>query len=195
MVCESCSNWKCEDLTYEQVVEAWGVVAGDKITPGVLKRYEKKAEAEEVSLETVKIGYKYCSKGVLTRLYLRKSDTDCKPVKDVKDCRHFSSHQSSIEVNQTDTIWSICVSDYQGLTKVKGISFVSGLYEEGCYMRIPLYGSTKPQVVKQLSTCSTCGKETNKAIHLKVDKTFCCNKHYVEWWAQRYREEFRKLNS
>ncbi len=68
-------------LTYEELVDRWENSIGGRITPGHLKRYEKKAEGLGVELESVRIGYKYCSKGVITRFYLMRNEKDHKAMK------------------------------------------------------------------------------------------------------------------
>jgi hypothetical protein len=43
------------------------------------------------------------------------------------------------------------------------------------------------------AVCSTCGQEVKKAISIRIEKSFCCNRHYLEWWAKRYLEECQEL--
>lgn len=195
MNCQECINWKCEQLTYSEFQERWRETIGGSISPGVLKRYSRKAEGENKPLESIEIGYKYCSKGVLSRFYIMKNCNDFKAVNKISSCPHFSYlHSSMMELDECSPIWKICISDSHGLSEVQGVTFVPGLYEDDKYMRIPLYGSTRPIVTKGHHKCSSCGSETNRAITIRLDKTFCCNKHYLEWWGKRYREEYKKLN-
>jgi hypothetical protein len=191
MVCENCANWKCGELTYYELIERWRDSIGGEITPGHLKRYEKEAKRQGVEREDVRIGYKYCSKGMFTRFYLRRSEKDNKAMKRMTDCSLFSEDNGGLEV--TSEITRICTVDSHGLSRVKGVNFTPGLYEDK-YMRVPLYGSTRPTVERE-GECSTCGKVASRTIVLRLEKSFCCNRHYLEWWAKRYREEYEMLGS
>jgi hypothetical protein len=190
MVCENCANWKCGKLTYYELLDKWNDAIGGVITPGHLRRYEKEAKKKGIEFEEVEIGFKYCSKGILTRFYLMRGDNDHKAMKRMNGCPRFSEHKEGLEV--TPSIISICTVDSHGHSQVKGVNFTPGLYE-GQYMRVPLYGSTRPTIERIDSECSVCGKETNRALVLKIEKSFCCNRHYLEWWAKRYREEYKRL--
>ena len=190
MGCENCANWKCEELTYHELIERWRNSIGGELTPGHLRKYGKEAKKQGVELENVKIGFKYCSKGIFTRFYLRKSEKDNKAMKQMTDCSLFSEDNGGLEV--TSEITRICTVDSHGLSRVKGVNFVPGLYEDK-YMRVPLYGSTRPTIEQGGSECSVCGKASQRAIRIRIERSFCCNKHYLEWWARRYREEYKRL--
>jgi hypothetical protein len=190
MVCENCANWKCGELTYYELIDRWRDSIGGELTPGYLNRYEKKAKRQGVELEDVTIGYKYCSKGILTRIYLRRSEKDNKAMKRMANCPLFSEDNEGLEVTQS--ILRICTVDSHGPSEVKGVNFTPGLYEDK-YMRVPLYGSTRPTIERGDHECSVCGKEADRAIVVRLDKSFCCNRHYLEWWAKRYREEYKRL--
>ena len=96
MVCENCTNWKCEELTYHELIERWRDSIGGGLTPGHLKRYEKEARKQGVELEDVRIGYKFCAKGMFTRFYLRRSEKDNKAMKRMTDCSLFSPQIENI---------------------------------------------------------------------------------------------------
>ncbi len=153
------------------------------MTPGIFRRYEKGA-AE------VRIGFKWCSEGILTRFYIRRGPEDRRPVKEGIWCPKFSESEHS---EPLANLWAVCATETHGLSVVKGMRFTPGLYENNTYMRIPFYDTVRPTVETGDAVCSTCGKEVRKAISIRVEKTFCCNKHYLEWWAKRYREECQKL--
>ncbi|MGD9576769.1 MAG: hypothetical protein AB7Y74_00805 [Syntrophorhabdus sp.] len=189
MVCQNCANWKCGELRYSELIDKWKDSIGGEITPGHLKRYEKEAKKQGVDLEDVTIGYKYCSKGILARFYLRKSEKDNKTMKRMANCSLFSEGNEGLQI--TPAIMRICTVDSHGPSKVKGINFTPGLYE-GQYMRVPLYGAASPTVERD-GACSACGKVASRTIVLRLEKTFCCNKHYLKWWAKRYREEYKRL--
>ncbi len=88
----------------------------------------------------------------------------------------------------------ICATQTHGTSEVMGIRFTQGLYENHTYTRVPLHGSVRPTVVTGDSRCSTCGKESRRSIRVLIEKTFCSNEHYLEWWAKRYRDECIRLN-
>jgi hypothetical protein len=194
MDCGDCNNWKCEELAFNELLVRWEESIGEEITPGFIQRYERVAEIQCVALEDVRIGFKYCSEGILTRFYLRKGDSDNKPVKAVENCSKFSKADKGMEFISGSPIWSICTKETHGLSEVSGITFVPGLYEDNTYMRIPLYGSVRPKIVRGDAECSVCGKRAKRSLSIRVEKSFCCNKHYLQWWGKRYREEYHNLN-
>jgi hypothetical protein len=181
--CRKCSHWKCEELTLNVAKDIWSRCLGGQMTPGIIRRYEKRGTE-------ARIGYKYCAEGILTRFYIMKGSEDRRPVKDMEGCPKFSE---SSYTKPSETLWAICATETHGPSVVKGIRFTPGLYENNTYMRIPLYDSVRPTVEKGDALCSTCGKEMKKSIRILIERSFCCNKHYLEWWAQRYTEECQKL--
>ena len=189
MVCEKCANWKCGELTYVELIDKWTESIGGEITPGHLKRYKKEADRKRIEIDEVTIRYKYCSKGILSRFYLMRGEKDNKAMKRMAGCSQFSEDNGGPEVTQS--ILRICTVDSHGPSQVKGVKFIPGLYENQ-YMRMPLYGATKPTIERE-GECSACGKVASRTIVLRLEKTFCCNKHYLEWWAKRYREEYKRL--
>ena len=50
MDCQDCGNWKCEDLTYNELLVRWEESIGGEITPGFMQRYERAAERQGVAL-------------------------------------------------------------------------------------------------------------------------------------------------
>ena len=189
LVCQKCSNWKCEELKYEEAVERWADSIGGIVTPGILKRYKKEAARQDEDISQIRIGFKYCAKGILTRFYIRRGENECRPVRTGEGCPKFTKGNPKME----QTVWQICATESHGPSEVNGIRFCPGLYENHTYMRIPSYGSVRPTVETGGSECSSCGKVARRSIRVRVEKTFCCNKHYLEWWAEHYREEFRRL--
>lgn len=195
MDCQHCTNWKCEELTYQELSTKWLETIGGAISPGILKRYKKLASVIDESLDSVRIGYKYCSEGQLTRFYVKRSQHDFKAGKLVNNCPKYSSeHNNGLYLNESSPIWRHCISESHGLTEFGGITFAPGLYE-GRYMRVPLYGPYRPIVANGYHECSVCGKLIHRAITVRLEVTFCSNKHYLEWWGQRYREEYQQLNN
>ena len=192
MVCEKCSNWKCEELSFEEVNCLWRQLIDGEITPGISKRYRREAAKQGLEISEIRIGFKYCTEGVLTRFYIRRGVGDYKPMLKMLECQKFS--ENSIKMERSSSMWHICAVESHGPSEVNGICFTPGLFENDTYMRIPLYGSVKPMIERGESVCSVCGKDTNKSIKIVIEKSFCCNKHYLEWWAKRYREEVSRFN-
>lgn len=189
--CERCRNWKSEALTYNELLVKWEESIGGIVTPGVILRYERITEAEGEVLDDVRIGFKYCSEGMLSRFYVRKGDNDRRPVREMRNCRKFSD--AGQDFSNSSSIWHICTEETHGPSEHKGIRFVPGLYENHTYIRIPMYGPVRPRVVRTDAECSKCGKRSKRSLVVRVEKSFCCNKHYLEWWAKRYREEYERL--
>ncbi len=189
--CQKCSNWRCEELTYEELLREWERAIGGTITPGHLSRYKKQATLRGVSVEEIQIGYKYCAASMLKRFYLRKGGSDQRATVPIKDCPQYTI---GAVVETTSRLWQICTVETHGLSEAKGITFTAGLYENNTYMRIPLYGSVRPQIERVDTECSLCGQRVKRSITVKLEKTFCCNKHYLEWWMKRYKEECGRLN-
>jgi hypothetical protein len=162
------------------------------VTPGILPRYKKEAARLGIDLSEVRIGYKYCAAGIITRFYVMKGTSDSKPVRSGEGCPRFS--EGNLQVEHKSKLLQICTTETHGPSEVKGIRFTPGLYENDTYTRVPMYGSVRPTVETGEALCSTCGKESRRTIRIKIEKTFCSNEHYLEWWAKRYRDECRRLN-
>ena len=157
------------------------------MTPGISKRYEKENAKH---YHEARIGFKYCSQGMLTRFYIQKGPEDRRPMKDMAGCPKFSE---SSYTKPSAALWAICATESHGPSAVKGIQFTPGLYENNTYMRIPCYDSVRPTVETGDAVCSTCGTEVKKSIRIIIERSFCCNKHYLEWWVKRYKEECQRL--
>jgi hypothetical protein len=194
MICQNCSNWKCQKLTYDEVLGVWHKCIGGMITPGYEKRYAKMAQSEGIPFKEVAIGFKYCSAGIFSRLYLMRNESDCKPNRDIKECQSFRSENEGLQIEKFSPLWQLCISDIGGVTEVKGVTFAPGLYENRTYMRIPYYEEVRPKIEKREAECSSCGKKSRKSIFVRLEKSFCCNKHYLEWWAKGHRRAFKLLN-
>lgn len=190
MVCEKCANWKCEELTLEEFKHLWSESIGGEMTPGISRKYEKESAKQGFNINEVRIGFKYCSAGILTRFYIRRGTADHKPMSTGTSCPKFSESSYS---EPTASMWAICATESHGPSIVNGIRFTPGLYENNTYMRIPFYDSVSPVVERGDAVCSTCGKEVRKSIRILIERSFCCNKHYLEWWAKRYVEECQRL--
>ena len=139
MDCHECANWKYEALTYAELVNQWESFIGGTLTPGFLKKYKKEAERQSIPFEEVRIRYKYCSQGILTRFYLMRHENDYKAKKRVEKCKSFSGSGKDMELNRTSLIWRVCTVETHGPSEVKNIKFVPGLNENHTYMRIPMY--------------------------------------------------------
>ncbi|BHH84331.1 hypothetical protein [Desulforhopalus sp. 52FAK] len=192
MVCLKCNNWKCEELTYDEVVQCWEDSIGGIVTPGILQRYRKEATRLGKELSEVRIGYKYCAEGILTRFYVMKGASDCKPVRKGEGCLKFSG--GNYQLKYKSKLLQICATETHGPSEVNGIRFTTGLYENQTYTRVPMYGSVMPTVETGISRCSICDKESRRSIKVRIEKTFCSNEHYLEWWAKKYRDECRRLH-
>lgn len=188
MDCRDCSNWKSEALSYEELVRKWEGAIGGSITPGFMKRYRREAEVQGVALEDVRIGFKYCSEGILTRFYLRKGKDDRKATRVMRNCRKFSKIGNVHEVTRASPLWKICTEETHGPSEVNGTSFVPGLYEDHTYMRVPLHGSVRPRIVRGDAQCSVCGRRAKRSLSIRAEMSFCCNKHYLQWWTERHKE-------
>ncbi|WP_136796030.1 hypothetical protein [Desulfosediminicola ganghwensis] len=190
MSCDECCNWKCEELTYHELLDAWNASISTPITPGYLRRYIKEGEIKGESIETIKIGYKYCSTGMLKRFYLREHKGDMKAALPMAKCPSFNRERNPSSPNN---FRHILATETHGISEYKGVKFTTGLYENNTYMRIPLYGTVKPKIQQKNAECSICGQRSRRSISVKVEKSFCCNQHYLEWWAKRFREELENL--
>ena len=160
------------------------------MTPGISRRYEKEATRKGQDVSEARIGFKYCSAGILTRFYIRRGAEDHKSMKKDTSCPKFSEREYS---EPTTSMWALCATESHGLSEVNGIRFTPGLFENNTYMRIPFYDAVRPLVERGDAVCSTCGQEVRKAISIRIEKSFCCNRHYLEWWAKRCQEECQKL--
>jgi hypothetical protein len=85
------------------------------------------------------------------------------------------------DIHQIDN----CSIECHGPSEVRDIRFTHGLFEDNTYMRIH---SVMPTVEKGESVCCVCAKESNSSSRIEKEKSFCCNRHYLEWWARRYLE-------
>lgn len=190
MVCRKCSHWKCEKLSYDELLQEWHKTIGGTVTPGHLERYKRVALEQGVPLDELRIGYKYCSAGQLSRFYLMKCSSDQRPAKALSAYPRFTQNE---EVDASK-FRRICAVESHSLSEVKGIVFTPGLYENNSYTRVPLFGSTRPQIERTDANCSSCGNRTDRVLVVRIEKTFCCNEHYLEWWAKMYREEYLRLS-
>lgn len=192
--CALCSCWKISDLLYQELQDLWIKLIGGPITPGYLNRYLKRSGELGIPVEEVKLPFKYCAKGKFTRFYFVKSPTDTKPVKEMAGCPSFTSEQNGgEEIMIPSPFWSLCQQESHGQSSVEGQSFYPGLVENFHYSRIPAHGKNKPLLVDG-GTCSICGREFSTGIMVKEITTFCCNKHYLEWWKVKHPEMYAKLN-
>jgi hypothetical protein len=182
-------NWKCNTFSYDELLATWNEVIGTPITPGHLRRYHKAAASSGLSLEEVRIGYKYCAAGKLSRFYLMKGAHDTRPPRAVLSCSQFTADPAG----SFAAIWRICSEETHGPSEYRGIRFVPGLFEHKTYTRIPLYGSVRPRVERSAERCNTCGGQAKRVLVVELRKVFCCNEHYLAWWAKRYREEYQRL--
>lgn len=180
MVCEECCHWKCGKITYAELVERWDRSIGGIITPGHERRFLKESIAKKVPFEEAVLGYKYCSKGILTRFYVQKNEKDTKAMISRSKCSAFqSTEEGSVTIKIPSPLWTTCTVESHGPSKVKGIPFTTGLYERGIYFRVPMCGPVRP-VVK------------NKK--LTVTLSFDSNEEYLKWWGKLYPRSFEKLN-
>lgn len=63
MGCDQCANWKCGELTYEELLDRWSDSIGGELTPGHLERYEKEAKRKGIELQDVEIGLSTVPRG------------------------------------------------------------------------------------------------------------------------------------
>jgi hypothetical protein len=120
MICDRCSHWKCEEVGYEELVHLWESTIGGTITPGHLRRYQRQAGLMKVPLDSVRVGYKFCSAGILERFYLKRHKGDRKHVKDLKRCSKFSPYASP-DFSMTRDIHIICSKETHGQSEEKGV--------------------------------------------------------------------------
>jgi len=180
MGCQECRSWKCQSLSYAELVEEWGLAIGGDATPGHKKRFTKEAGNRGIPFDNIRLRYKYCSKGILTRFYIGKSDEDTKDVVPMRNCREFNSEdEGSIDIDMPSPLWTACTIESHGPSKHRGIPFTTGLYEKGIYFRVPMCGSVRPMI-------------RNKK--LTVTLSFDSNEKYLRWWGKLYPQSFQRLN-
>ena len=54
-----------------------------------------------MDLSQIRIGFKYCAEGILTRFYIRRSEKDCKPVRNGDGCPKYSEGNLKMKHNST----------------------------------------------------------------------------------------------
>ena len=96
-------------MTYNELLVRWEESIGGEITPGFMQRYERASERQGVALEDVRIGFKFCSEGMLTRFYVRKGESDCKAARTLKDCKKFSTVSKRLEFTRISPLWKVYV--------------------------------------------------------------------------------------
>lgn len=136
---------------------------------------------------------------------------NCSHNKAVQDIAHpqpwaeFNSYCTLRKVEIKDAFWTYCNNFEYGKSpenrqvsvEPNGPITSSGLYEG--YVRIPWLGDTAPSVIGDNDDdadlcCSVCGFRSKSGITLKVkdeSKSFCTNRHYLEWWNQQVKESER----
>ena len=136
---------------------------------------------------------------------------NCSHNKSVQEIAHpqpwaeFNSYCTLRKVEISAAFWTYCNNFEYGKSpenrqlSVKPIGPItsSGLYEG--YVRIPWLGDIAPSVVGDNDddadlSCCVCGFRSKSGITLKAkseSKSFCTNRHYLEWWNQQVEESER----
>ncbi|MBU0968813.1 MAG: hypothetical protein KKA54_20835 [Proteobacteria bacterium] len=191
MQCKSCVHWVVEGLTYSQLRDRWDEVVSAEITAGHKRRFEKESKRTGVPFDQVVLSYKYCAAGRMNKFYIAKSIDDTKPVRLETNCPFFSTSTDSIrEFPVPSPLWTYCATEVYRPPVLRGLEFVQGLYERGCF-KVPAHGKIQPQIIAA-TLCSVCGKSSDKGIEVREVKQFCCNRHYLQWWAEQHPELFQK---
>jgi len=140
MECQECIHWKCQSLSYAELVENWGLAIGGEVTPGHKKRFSREVINRGQSFDDVRLRYKYCSKGILTRFYIMKSDKDTKGTVRIKNCQEYRiGTEDDVDLNIPSPLWTACTMESHGPSMVRGVPFTTGLYEKGIYFRVPMF--------------------------------------------------------
>jgi hypothetical protein len=100
--------------------------------------------------------------------------------------------------------WTYCANIHTRSSIPVGPIFIAGLAEIGArpigedkmwivapagatYVRIPCYEDTFPKLGTS-GVCWVCSRTFENGISLSTDQegviSFCCNKHYVDWWKK-----------
>ncbi len=193
MQCDECSCWTVSEFTYEELHHKWNDLIGAGITPGYKKRYEKKSAKLGVPVDDVRLSFKYCLKGKLNRFYIVKHPRDIRACKNITDCSGFTTAAVGVkEFPVPSPLWTICMRETHGQSRVNGHTFYPGLHEK-CYSRIPAHGAIRPLLIDN-GRCDICGDDFTRGIMLTEVTHFCCNKHYLQWWKDRHPGLYEKLN-
>ena len=194
MQCADCSCWIISEFSYRELQEKWNKLIGGPITPGYRKRFEKEGKRLGIPVDEVNLAFKYCLKGKLNRFYIVKHPNDTRPSKKVVDCSGFTTATIGVtEFPIPSPLWSKCMKESHGPTRVQGQIFYPGLREQNGYSRIPAHGTIRPMLIHQ-GTCDICGSEFSQGLLVREVTHFCCNKHYLQWWKDRNPEMYEKLN-
>lgn len=192
--CSACVCWKISDFLYQELHDLWEQLVGGPITPGYQKRYLKRSKELGIPAEEVKLAFKYCAKGKFSRFYIVKKPTDTKPVKEMVNCPTFTNEQTGAEeIMIPSPFWNLCQKETHGQSLAGGQRFYPGLVEDYNYSRVPAHGKIKPVMVNE-GVCSICGNAFSSGLMVKEITTFCCNKHYLEWWMDKHPEMYANLN-
>ncbi len=192
--CSLCSCWVVSDLLFQELQDLWTKLIGGPATPGYRNRYLKRSNALGIPIEEVKLTLKYCARGRIDRFYIVKNPNDTKPVKRVANCPSFTNEAAGIEgIEIPGPFWSLCQKESHGESTVKGQLFHPGLVENHNYARIPAHGKCKPLRIDE-GVCAICGSEFSRGIMIREITTFCCNKHYLEWWKTQHPDIYTNLN-
>lgn len=194
MLCASCVHWTVELLSCTTLEERWIDLIETSITPGYREKYVRESEKQGIAFSQTNLYFKYCNKGQLTRFYVMRDPEDVRPRKAITECNHYSASIEALEgVPIPGPFWNICSTESHGTSDIKGQRFHPGLYEGSTYFRIPAHKGVRPEV-GVAGKCMICENEFKKGIQVTETSSFCCNKHYLEWWKARNPDAFLRLN-
>ena len=194
MLCLQCVHWTVESFTYATLKEKWEKLLSTPITPGYRQKFEKESLRLAIDFAETELPFKYCGKGCVDRFYVVRNHNDIKPKRKITNCSSFSVTESAAsEIPVPGPLWQICTTESHGPTVVRGQQFYPGLYENTLYFRIPAHKAIRPEIGNP-GQCTVCGSEFEHGIMVHEVSTFCCNRHYLQWWKERNPKLFEKLN-
>lgn len=157
--CDTCGGWAVADFTFSELCAKWHELIGGKITEGYERRYQREGERLGVPWEELRLPFKYCTRGRLTRFYIVKGPADTRSKKSIRGCPHyFLRGVDTSEFPVPSPLWTVCHTESHGPTTLKGQQFVPGLCENRVYFRLPTHGKVEPERV-EAGNCDVCGKD------------------------------------
>jgi hypothetical protein len=192
--CDKCAAWSVSEFTYTELCAKWRELIGGRITDGYVKRFKKEGKQLNHPWQEVTLPFKFCAQGMLTRFYIVKNTKDTRATKVVEDCPGYTAlGMKVIDFPVPSPLWTVCLKESHGYSRVKGQLFVPGLCENRVYFRIPAHGDVRPIIVDK-GSCDVCGSDFNQGIMVKEVTYFCCNKHYLQWWRKEHPWEYQEFN-
>jgi hypothetical protein len=183
-----------ESFTYATLKKKWDRLLSTPITPGYRQKFKRESQRLAIEFAETELPFKYCGKGCVDRFYVVRNPKDIKPKKRFATCASFSVTESAAsEIPIPGPLWQICTTESHGPTMVRGQQFYPGLYENTLYFLLPAHNSIRPEIGHP-GRCTVCASEFERGIMIHEVSSFCCNRHYLQWWKERNPKLFDKLN-